>query len=173
MLPRQDVIEETSLNVGLAQELLTQEAALLDSGELGEWLAMGTDDMRYRIPKATAIPDDRIDIINDERVELEERVWRIQESGLNHSQDPPTRQMRCVSNVQVQSTDDPREFYVRCHTVLWEIKSGSHDAGRQVAGHPMRCEYTWRFTDGGWRIAEKVLVLLEAAAPLGTLTNII
>jgi 3-phenylpropionate/cinnamic acid dioxygenase small subunit len=173
VLTRQDLVEETSLDVGLAQDLLTREAALLDSGQLDEWLAAGTSDMRYRVPKPTAIADDRIDIINDERADLEERVWRIQESGLNHSQDPPTRQMRCVTNVQVESMDDPKEFHVRCYTVLWEIRSGSHDAGRPVACHPMRCEYTWRLTDDGWRIAQKVLVLLEAAAPLGTLTNIL
>jgi hypothetical protein len=37
----------------------------------------------------------------------------------------------------------------------------------------MRCEYIWRFTDDGWRISLKVLNLLESAATLTTLTNII
>lgn len=170
---RQDVVEASTLDVGLAHDLLTREAALLDSGQLDEWLAAGTTDMRYRVPKPTAIADDRIDIINDTRADLEERVWRIQDSGLNHSQDPPTRQMRCVTNVQVEPTEHPKEFRVQCYTVLWEIKSGSHDAGRPVTCHPMRCEYTWRLTDNGWRIAQKTLILLEAAAPLGTLTNIL
>ena len=168
-----NVAADISLDIGLAGELLTREAELLDSGCLDEWLAVGTVDMRYRVPKPTALLNDRIDIINDQRADLVERVWRIQNSGLNHSQDPPTRQMRCVTNIQVAPTEDPAEFDVRCNTLLWEIRSGGHDAGQPIACHPMRCEYIWRFTDDGWRISLKVLNLLESAATLTTLTNIL
>jgi 3-phenylpropionate/cinnamic acid dioxygenase small subunit len=169
----QEVAEDISLDASKAAELLAREAALLDSGLLSDWLALCTSDMRYRVPKPTALPGDRIDIINDQRDDLEERVWRIQDSGLNHSQDPPTRQLRCVTNVEVARTAEPREFEVRCNAVLWEIRSGGHDAGSPIGCHPMRCEYLWRFTGERWQIASKELNLLETGAPLATLTNIL
>ncbi|MCW2623819.1 aromatic-ring-hydroxylating dioxygenase subunit beta, partial [Mycobacterium sp.] len=78
-----ELTADVSLDIGLAGELLTREAELLDSGCLDEWLAIGTADMRYRVPKPTALLNDRIDIINDQRADLVERVWRIQNSGLN------------------------------------------------------------------------------------------
>ncbi len=164
------------MNPGLAQELLVQEAALLDAGRLNEWLAMLTDDIRYRVPAGPAgagAGSGFLYIIDDGRAELEERIWRINESGLNHSQDPPTRQMRCISNVRLEPVADPLEIKVSCYTVLWEIKSGSHEPGQPVHCHPMQCDYVWRRMGEDWRIARKTLLLLEAAAPLGALTNIL
>lgn len=168
-----ELAEDISLDVAKAAELLTREAALLDSGQLSVWLALCASDMRYRIPKPTALTGDCIDIINDHRDDLEERVWRIQDSGLNHSQDPPTRQLRCVTNIEVLPTAEPEEFTVRCNAVLWEIRSGGQDTGSPIGCHPMRCEYLWRYTADGWQIASKELKLLETGAPLATLTNIL
>ena len=160
------------MNPSLAQALLVQEAALLDAGRLNEWLAMLTDDIRYRVPAGPAGAG-FIHIIDDARADLEERTWRISESGLNHSQDPPTRQMRCISNVHVEPAAEPDEFNVSCYTVLWEIKPGGHETGQPVHCHPMQCAYVFRRAGDKWRIARKTLLLLEATAPLGALTNIL
>ena len=107
------------------QAFLSVEARLLDERDLESWLALTSEDFVYWIPVNTADADPRVhlSILYEDRRECAERIYRIMESGLNHSQDPPSNTVRFVSNIEVQSDDS--EAVLRCNTLLYEYRSGS------------------------------------------------
>jgi 3-phenylpropionate/cinnamic acid dioxygenase small subunit len=85
------------------EKFLYNEARLLDSGKLDEWLGLYTDDAIYWVPaNADDInPMTHVSIIYDDRDRMQDRVWSIQ-SGVRWSQDPPSRIRHLISNVEVE-----------------------------------------------------------------------
>lgn len=159
-----------------AEDFLYREARLIDDGRLQEWLDLTTDDVIYWVPANDAADDPRthLSIIWDNHVELEARIWRITESGINHSQDPPSKTVRIVSNVEVEAADDPNEVTVYANALLNEFRPGWQRRERSVAHHyPMRCQYRLRREDGEWKIAYKKVHLLESDGILNSMTFLI
>lgn len=157
-----------------AERLLFEEARLLDDRRLQEWLDLFTPDAVYWVPIADdRDPGDEPSIIYDDRARMEERVFRLLDTPA-HSQLPPSRTQHDISNVVVIEDGDG-SARIRCNLTLHEVRIGDPVqvglADRRVfAG---RCEYLVEQHDGGWRIARKVVNLLDRELPQYNLTFII
>jgi 3-phenylpropionate/cinnamic acid dioxygenase small subunit len=150
-----------------AQRFLIAEARLLDDRRFGEWEALFTDDGRYWLP----IDPERdaagsISIIYDDRQRLHERVYRLTQTPVL-DQNPPSRTVHFVSNIEVEPGAGNGDSTVRCNHLIAEMRPGGPgqaglNAPRWFAA---RCEYLLRQHDGGWRIAQKKVVLLNSNEP--------
>lgn len=94
--------EADTVDGGLLQQFIYDEAALLDEDRLEEWLDLFTDDAIYWVPIDVDSPSPRIglNLIYDDRRRLNDRIQRFR-SGLSHSEDPPSRSMRLIGNVRL------------------------------------------------------------------------
>ena len=153
-----------------AEDFLYREAALLDDGRLDDWLALFTDDGRYRLPIATE--DDELEpaLVDDDRERLAERVFRLT-STQAHAQLPPSRTVHEVGNVQVEegSGDEVSgdEVLVRCTLTVHELRVGGPEQvglGR-LRVLPGRATYVLRLGPP-LRIRSKTVYLLERELPL-------
>jgi p-cumate 2,3-dioxygenase subunit beta len=159
-----------------AEDFLYREARLLDEGRFEEWRALTTDDVVYWLPvnDEDADPTRHLSMIFDDAVQLEARIWRITESGLNHSQDPPSRTVRFVTNVQVEPADAENEAQVFCNTLLCEFRPGLQRRQMSVPHwYACRCRYRLRRTGDGWEIAFKKVSLLDMDGILNAMTFMI
>jgi benzoate/toluate 1,2-dioxygenase beta subunit len=157
----------TELTTDEAEQFLYAEAALLDEGRLEDWLDLFTDDAHYWIapaPDATD-PDDATSLAYDDRHRLADRVWRLTE-GPAHSQIPPSRTQRLVSNVRSPEAGG-EDFVVRSAFSLLEYRKGEV---RPFAG---RCEHRLRREGDRLRIAFKRVDLVNAQAPIYNLTFVL
>ncbi len=86
------------------EDFLYQEAALLDSWRLDEWLGLFTADGRYVVP-TTDLPDGdpqkHMVFIDDDMVRLRARVERLK-SRHGHREYPSSRTRHFISNVRIQ-----------------------------------------------------------------------
>ncbi len=105
---------------------------------------------------------------------LSGRIWRILDSGINHTQDPPSKMIRMVTNVEVEPAE--RDDEVLLHSCLWlcTFKSGAQrvDDVKPVY-YAARQQHRLRQVDGQWKIAFKKVSLLEMNGHLGAMTHII
>jgi p-cumate 2,3-dioxygenase subunit beta len=86
------------------EDFLYQEAALLDSWRLDEWLALFTADGRYLVP-TTDLPDGDpqkdLVFIDDDMVRLRARVERLK-SRHGHREYPSSRTRHFISNIRIK-----------------------------------------------------------------------
>jgi 3-phenylpropionate/cinnamic acid dioxygenase small subunit len=155
------------LSVEAAERFLVAEVRLLDERRFEEWEALFTEDAVYWLPIDPAgDPASSVSIVYDDRRRLRERIYRLLKTPVL-DQNPPSRTMHFVSNVEVAPADAGGEALVRCAQLIAEVRPGGLgqaglNAPRLLAA---RCEYRLRPVDGTWRIAEKRVVLLAADAP--------
>jgi len=98
----------TSLSRQQAEEILFEEARILDDRRYDEWFAMLTDDAIYWVPcNGEGIdPNREISLVYDDHARLRDRIDRLN-SGVAHAQRPPSRICRLISNVHIdQASDD-------------------------------------------------------------------
>ncbi len=148
-----------------AEDFLYREAALLDEGRLDEWLALFTDDGRYRLPIASG--DDELEpaLVDDDRERLAERVFRLT-STQAHAQLPPSQTVHDVHNVQVEALSED-EALIRCNLTVHEVRVGGPEQvglGR-LRVLPGRAAYVVRLGPP-LRIRSKTVHLLERELPL-------
>jgi benzoate/toluate 1,2-dioxygenase beta subunit len=159
-----------------AEDFLYREARLLDSNQLYEWRDLMTEDVIYWVPvnDENADPRKHLSVIYDDWANLTGRIWRIVESGLNHTQDPASKMIRFVSNVEVE--DAERDDEVTVHSVVWltTFKSGAQRVDDiDVRNYSTRQQHRLRMADGQWRIAFKKVTLLNLNGHLNEMTHII
>ena len=147
-----------------AEDFLYREAALLDDMRLEEWLELFTEDATYWIPENKDNPDParETSILYDDRLRMEDRTWRLSH-GPAHSQIPPSRTRRMISNVEVREAADG-EATLYSNFVIFEVR---RDEQRTFAG---RYEHRLRREGDGWRIAQKKVILINNASPIYNLT---
>lgn len=145
-------------------KFLLMEARVLDEERYPEWLDLLTEDIRYQIPVAistyrrtrqgstTLKP---LFIIDDGFPGLKQRAAR-EATGLVWLNDPATRHLRIITNIEVEATDTPNEFLVRSKFMLFR---GRRD--KDIASHAGWREDILRQTPQGLRIARRVIHLLE------------
>jgi len=155
-----------------AEDFLYREATLLDDGRLDEWLALFTDDGRYRLPIASE--DDEVEpaLVDDDRERLEERVFRLT-STQAHAQLPPSQTVHAVHNVQVEELSDG-EVLVRCNLVVHEVRVGGPEQvglGR-LRVLPARAAYVLRLGPP-LLVRSKTVYLLERELPLQNIAFIV
>lgn len=155
-----------------AQDFLFAEARLLDEGHLQQWLDLFAPDSLYWLPIDDSDPTERnTSLIYDGDVRRRERVYRLTSTPLP-SQNPPSRTVHVVSNVQVEESGGVTGVRVRSTQVVFELRTGDHTQrglGTQnvFAGH---CTHDLVDVEGQWRIALKKLVLLNRDAAVPNLT---
>jgi benzoate/toluate 1,2-dioxygenase subunit beta len=154
------------------EDFLYREAALLDEGRLDDWLALFTDDARYRLPIAAG--DDELEpaLVDDDRDRLAERVFRLT-STQAHAQLPPSQTVHEVHNVQLEEVSAD-EVVVRCTLTVHELRVGGPEQvglGR-LRVLPGRAVYALRLGPP-LRIRSKTVYLLERELPLQNIAFIV
>lgn len=147
--------------------LIFDEARLLDGRHFEDWLALYTPDGFIWAPaQHDAQFEDRLSDVSlffDDRELMEQRVRRLRHPRI-HSQLPPSRTSRVVSNVvvagEVEISGDTR---VLSRFVLVETRGTLH----RVFGGSY--EHWLRRTENEWRIAGKIARVTNCDAALTNL----
>lgn len=146
------------------QKFLALEARALDEERYNDWLDLLTADIRYQIPvPLTTYRRNRqstsalkpLFIIDDGFPGLKQRAAR-EATGLVWLNDPATRHLRMVNNVEVEAAEAPNEFLVRSKFLLFR---GRRE--KDIVSHAGWREDILRQTPQGLRIAKRIVHLLE------------
>lgn len=160
---------ETKMDIDRHQieEFIYREARLQDEGRYDEWEELWTDDAHYWVPAGEddIDPDRQISVINDNRRRLHTRVSQLK-TGDRHSQVPPSRLRRLISNVEIEDAENG-EINVSSNFILIENRSQNMTtwAGRTI--HGLRQE------NGELKLARKKVMLVNNADALPTMTFLI
>lgn len=156
------------------EQLIYQEARLLDQGLLDDWLALYTPAATYWVPiDENADPLKESSIIFDNHLRLQMRVEQIMRQS-RVAQNPSSYMLRMITNVDLQELGADRVL-ARFAMLLTEVRSGDwRQQGlgqmRQLPGH---CELEAVKVDGAWNIDRKKIVLLNRKQPIVGLSFII
>ena len=152
------------------EDFLFHEAALLDAWELDEWLALLTDDARYRVPSndaPEADPATTLFLIADDIQRIRGRVARLKDPQA-HAEFPHSRTRRMITNVRIvepgtergqtgiRAGSDPgvEETAVEANFTVHRFRRGE-----QVSQFVGRYRYRLRVVDGRLKIAMREAIL--------------
>jgi 3-phenylpropionate/cinnamic acid dioxygenase small subunit len=117
---------------GEIQDFLIDEAALLEEQRLNDWLDLLTPDIFYWMPtrqtvmrKAGSGFDDTMGFFFETMASLKMRVSRITDFDNAHSEDPPSRTRRLVSNLKLFETNVVEEFAAETNLLLLRTRGDS------------------------------------------------
>lgn len=147
------------------------EARLLDDGRFDEWLALFTEDATYVMPNRESRQGDRdgippedepsLTIFHDDKQFLTLRVKRLH-TGLAHSERPPSRTRRLVTNVEVEEGSGG-ELAVRSNFLVFQARlEGVDTPGYFFLG---KRQDRVRHEEGRWRVASRRIILDQALLP--------
>jgi p-cumate 2,3-dioxygenase beta subunit len=148
------------------EDFLYQEAALLDEWRLDEWLALLTEDARYRVPsndRPNADPANTLFTIADDIHRIRARVVRLQDKNA-HAEYPASRTRRMIANVRVVGREN-NELRVEANFVVYRFRRD--ERVREYVG---QYRYTLRMTGGSLKIAKREAVI--DAHELGSLGSV-
>jgi 3-phenylpropionate/cinnamic acid dioxygenase small subunit len=159
----------TALGISLeqAEQFLYREARLADEHRYGEWEALWTEEATYWVPANgdETDPSRQMSIIFDNRARIATRVAQFN-TGKRHSQTPPSRVRRIVSNVELLEREG-EEVLVGSNFIAVE----SRERGTQVwAG---RAEHRLRVVEGELKMASKKVMLVDNDRAVHTLAFLI
>jgi 3-phenylpropionate/cinnamic acid dioxygenase small subunit len=146
-------------------DFIYTEARLADEARYSQWEALWDDDALYWVPMhPDADPATTVSYVYDNRTRIHSRVAQLN-TGVRHSQTPPSVLRRTVSNFEV--TDSRRDTVtVASNFVLVEYRFAvTLWAGRYL--------HSIRRTDGGLRLAGKTVHLVNAGGPIPTMAFLI
>lgn len=116
------------------ERFLAREARLLDEERFDQWYELLADDLFYWLPlrenrfrrdSRAPIAPDNMALFDDSKADIAMRIGRIQ-SNMAWSEDPPTRHVYAVSNIEAFTTAIPGEIEV--HSVFTQYRNRSeHD----------------------------------------------
>ena len=156
-------ISMQAIDLAAFEDFLVAEAALLDGQAFEDWLALFTDDGRYWVPAIwnQASPLDSVSIHYEDKALLQVRIMRLRHPQTENMR-PAPRTLHNISNVRIERVDDEAgECVVASNLLMVEYRL---DAQRLVAGG---CHHRLRWTEKGWRIAEKRVDLLDCDSENG------
>lgn len=152
------------------QQFVYREARLADELRYDEWEALWTDDGVYWVPANGdgVDPEREMSIVFDNRARIATRIKQLN-TGKRHSQTPPSRMRRLVSNVELiePETGSDADVGVGANFLLYE----SRERGARIWGG--RCRYALRRTEEGLRMARKTVLLVDNDRPLRTMAFLI
>ena len=147
------------------EQFLFSEARLLDSERWQEWLALMTSDIHYWMPaienrrrsdRLGAYAPGRGAYFDDNHLDLERRVARfIQPSAW--AEDPPTRHVHVISNVEAYYAATQGEYLV--HSVFVNYRSRGEADNDMLLG---RREDLLREVDGQLRVARRKIIITQS-----------
>ena len=149
------------------EDFLYAEAALLDSWNLDEWIALFTEDAAYVVPSmdVQGAPTETLALISDDMARLRGRVRRLK-SRRAHREFPWSRTRRLVTNVRVTQLGDG-QLDVRANFVVYRVR-------RDVVAYLGEYTYTLVETDGTFKIRYRHAALdLEELSPHGSVSIIL
>ncbi len=166
-----DVVQELT-------QLLYREAEQLDTGRYEDWLALLADEVRYVAPIAQdldpyAEPEranepaearHELTYLYESRGSLMLRVAKIR-TGLQQTENPPSRTVRMISNVQVEAIAGSDDHAVRSAFLLYRQRRQ-----RQVeilAGHRRD---RWIPMPEGWRLRDREIRFAANVLPTKSLS---
>jgi len=158
------------------EDFLYHEAQLLDEWRLDEWLALLTDDAKYRVPSNDAPsgdPADTLFLIADDIQRIRGRVERLKDPHA-HAEFPHSRTRRLITNVRMVSDTIsgemvPDTICVHANFVVHRFRRGGKES--QYVG---RYRYLLRRVDGALRIALREAILdSEELGRLGAVSFIL
>ena len=149
-----------------ADELLSREAMLLDTGDWDGWLELYSEDAVFWMPawrdeaNPTEDPDSELSLIYYQgRQNLADRVWRAR-SGLSVASAPRPRVVHSVTNVLVLAANEAEASLSASFAVhLYDVRA---ERTHIFFG---RYEHRLRREAEGWRIAAKKILLLNDVIP--------
>lgn len=148
-------------------QFLYREARLQDTHAYDAWEALWDDEAIYWVPAngEDSDPEREMSFIYDNRSRIALRVRQLK-TGKRHSQTPPSRLARIVSNIEfLDGSED--EIRVAANTMVFE----SNLRGETVWA--TRNEYTLRPFGDGFRMRSKKVVLVNNDKPIYTLSFLI
>ena len=149
------------------EQFLFREARYMDNHEYDRWLALWDADPVYWVPcNADDVdPTRQISIIYDRREQLEQRIRRMK-SQYAHAQNPKSRLMRAVCNIEITDIT-PAELRVISTFVVGELRLDVRTTwmGRSLHTLLPRGEQ--------FHIKQKKVLLLNNGSPLGNLQFLI
>ena len=157
------------------EQFMYQEARLLDTRRLHDWLELWTEDAHYwvpvrttrypRISKAISIADqeryiedeiskeDELAILDEDKDSLERRVARL-DTGMAWAEDPPSRTRHLITNIEVHETDKSDEVKVFSNFLMYRTR------GETEQDFYVGCrEDTLRRDGDSWKISRRKAVL--------------
>jgi 3-phenylpropionate/cinnamic acid dioxygenase small subunit len=150
----------------VAAATLFREARLLDSGEWADWVAMYREDAVYWVPawldeyETTNDPNTQVSLLyHDARRGLEERIARI-ESRKSITALPLPRTVHQISNLEASETGPGQ---ITCHSVFSVHVYDARVAKEHV--HHGRYQHTLMRAGGEWKIARKIITLVNDRVP--------
>lgn len=147
------------------EKVLYREARLLDEESWDEWLALMTDDIHYWMPavenrrrsdRLGAWEPGRGAYFDDNHRDLSIRVSRFKQPSA-WAEDPPTRHVHVVTNIEVFVGDLADETIVLSNFVNYRSR-GEADNDLLLG----RREDVWRMVNGSPRLARRKVLITQS-----------
>jgi benzoate/toluate 1,2-dioxygenase subunit beta len=150
------------------EQFIYREARLQDELEYDAWEALWTDDAIYWVPANgdDIDPTTQMSVLFDNRSRIATRIKQLH-TGKRHSQNPPSRLRRLVSNVELLSGGEGEDIQAGANFVIYESRE------RGVTLWAGRSEYKLRRTGDGLRMAYKKVLLVNNDRPLSTMSFLV
>lgn len=141
------------------------EARLLDEERHDEWYALLADDLFYWMPlrqnlfrrdKRPELDPANMALFDESKADIAVRIGRLA-SRLVWSEDPPTRHVYLISNVEAFETRTPGEYEVHHAFVQYRNRS-EHDEATLMG----RRRDLLRVAAGGFQIARRLVLLPQS-----------
>jgi 3-phenylpropionate/cinnamic acid dioxygenase small subunit len=167
---REGEARPVSLDLDLLKEVeqfIYREARLQDELAYDEWEALWTDDAIYWVPANgdDIDPTTQVSILFDNRSRIATRIKQLN-TGKRHSQNPPSRLRRIISNIELLDPDDG-DVQAGANFLIYESRE------RGVTLWAGRSEYRLRRTDDGFKLAYKKVLLVNNDRPLSTMSFLV
>ena len=147
------------------EQFLFKEARLLDEERYEDWLDLMAEDIHYWMPGIQAryrndpsphISPMRMAFFDDNLDYLRKRVNRAKQDTA-WAEDPPTRHLHLVSNVEIEPSNKPNEWVV--HSVVVNVRHRNEDEEMTLTAR--REDLIRRATSGDLKIARRFIKLQQ------------
>jgi 3-phenylpropionate/cinnamic acid dioxygenase small subunit len=155
------------------QRFLFRETALLDRRDYGGWLALATEDIRYRVNAlvardAGAQPVEYA-IVDEDLVGLKSRIDQISNPKLTRAENPPSMTRRVVSNIEAYDGDTNGQFLANSYLLAFRSRPSAPEGRFYVAER----RDVLRRLAGGWRLAKREVHLDHVMLLDGALSTLL
>ncbi len=142
-----------------------REARLLDDERFSEWYDLLADDLFYWMPlrenrfrrdKRPALDPDAMALFDERKADIAVRIGRIA-SNLVWTEDPPTRHVYIISNVEVFETETPGEY--EAHSTFLQYRNRSEHDEATLAG---RRRDVLRRVGDSYQIVRRLILLPQS-----------
>ena len=147
------------------QKLLNREAYLINHEQLDEWCDMLAEDLVYWAPirenimrrnKTPEILPNRMAFFDETKVSIMKRMIR-NDSGMCWTEDPPTRNVTAISNIEAYHLDDSDELEV--HSVFTLYRSRFERDDSTLMG---RRKDIWRRSGDNYQLIGRLIMLQQS-----------